>query len=588
MKPKFFPTTKKDMLDRGWAECDIILITGDPYIDHHSYGTAVIARVLEQKRYKIGIIAQPDYNSIQDFIKLGKPRLFFGISSGAVDSMIANYSANKRPRHLPGGKTPSLPDRAVLIYSNRVREAFKGTSIVLGGLEASMRRLAHYDYWSDTVRRSIIMDAKADILVYGMAERQIVEIADRANAGESINAIGNINGTVIIKNNLDSLTDFIEIPSFEETANSAEKFNKAYKQFYNELSPSNSKTIVQKHGERYVIQFPPAQPLSEDEIDGVYSLPFARDCHPSYKDTEEAKGFKVIETSIVSHRGCPGECNFCGIGLHQGRIIQSRSAKSILNEAKLISSQSYFHGTISDIGGPTANLYKASCKLWEKGLVCKDKNCLIPKKCENLKLGYDESIVLYNNVNKLDKIKHVFVSSGIRYDLLVDSYADKYFEELCRNHISGRMKVAPEHVSSNVLRLMNKPDFSVYRRFADKFDKLCAKLRKKLFLVNYFISAHPGSTLEDAFSMAKYCHSVKIQPEQIQDYTPLPMTVSGCMYFTGKNPFTNEDIFTAKGERERKMQRALVQYKNPKNTKLVNEALKLLGKISFRKVLFNR
>ncbi|MFH1283378.1 MAG: YgiQ family radical SAM protein [bacterium] len=542
----FLPISKSDMIKRGWDECDIILITGDAYVDHHSYGASVIGRVLESASFKVGIISQPDWRTTDDFKKLGCPKLFFGITSGNVDSMVANYTAKKRPRqtdlYSPLNKSGLRPDRATIVYSNRIKEAFKGIPIVLGGVESSMRRLAHYDYWNNAVRRSIILDAKADILVYGMGEKQIVEIAKRISNGEKIQEINNIRGTVIVRNNYDYLDNCIEIPSYEEVKEDDVKFNQAFVSFYKELSPNNGKPVAQKHGNRFVIQLPPPLPLTQKELDKIYDLPYMRNPHPIYNKHNGIKGFEVVQTSIVSHRGCPGECNFCELGIHQGRIIQSRSEKSILNEAEKITNQGYFHGTISDVGGPTANLYKASCKLWKKGITCNNKNCLVPIRCKNLILGYNESIDLYSKISKLKNINHVFISSGFRYDLLAEPFAEKYFESLCRNHISGQMKVAPEHVSSKVLKLMNKPDFSVYERFVKKFYALNRKLKKKQFLVNYFILAHPGSTNTDESLMKSYWRSTRIRPEQVQDFTPLPMTASSCMHYTHKNPFTGKNI----------------------------------------------
>jgi uncharacterized radical SAM protein YgiQ len=572
--------SKQEMDALGWDECDIILVTGDAYVDHHSYGVAVIGRVLEGAGYRVGIIAQPDWRNTDDFKKLGAPRLFFGITSGNIDSMLANYTGNKHPRktdvYSPRDKAGMRPDRAVTVYANRVREAYKNEPLVLGGIEASMRRLAHYDYWSDSVRRSLILDTRADILVYGMGERQIVEIADRLKAGEKIGELNNINGTVVVRNDISFLNEHVNVPSYEEVSRDKNKFNEAFRLFYDEQSPCEGRPIVQQHANRFVVQFPPALPLSETELDKIYELPYARDYHPSYAEAGGIKGFEIVQNSIVSHRGCPGECNFCGLGAHQGRIVQSRSERSVLNEAKKIAAQKYFHGTINDVGGPTANLYKASCLLWTEGKQCKAKNCLLPQKCKNLVLGYDESVSLLKALLKTDKVKHVFVSSGVRYDLLVEPYADRYLEALCENHISGQLKVAPEHVSSKVLKLMNKPEFSVYKKFKEKFDKTNDGLGKDQYLVNYFISSHPGASFEDAVAVGEYCRKINIQPEQIQDYTPLSMTASSCMYYTGNNPFTGEAVFTAKSEKERNTQRALIQRRShgAGNRKFVKSALR--------------
>ncbi|MCX7966255.1 MAG: YgiQ family radical SAM protein [Syntrophorhabdaceae bacterium] len=586
MAKNFLPVSSKEIKERGWDAPDIILITGDAYVDHHSYGIAVIGRVLENHGYKVAVIAQPDWRDIKDFKKLGKPKLFFGVTSGNMDSMVANYTANKKPRrkddYSPDGQTGLRPDRATIVYANRVREAFGDVVIVIGGIEASLRRFAHYDYWDNTVRRSIIFDARADILVYGMGEKQVIEIADRIKKGRDIK---NIRGTVIIVRNIEECindnTEFIEIPSYEEVKNDREKFNEAFRLIYKNQDPFKGKTLIQKHGNRYLIQYPPPLPLSKQEIDKIYELPYMRNPHLSYDDLGGIPGFETVKFSIISHRGCCGECSFCGLYMHQGRIIQSRSRESIIKEAKIISERKDFRGTITDIGGPTANLYGAKCQKWDNNGACINKKCLIPEKCKNLKLGLNESLVLYKDILNLPKVKHVFIESGIRYDLLLSEDAEKYFIEICKNHISGQMKVAPEHSVNHVLRLMNKPAIECYEKFAEKYKEINRRLKKDQYLVHYFITAHPGSTLEDAYMMSKYLKRKNIYPEQIQDFIPLPMTASGCMYYTEKDPFTGENVYVVKTFRERKMHRALIQYKNKKNQKLVEEAKKILKKKFF-------
>lgn len=576
----FLPISKFDMKKRGWESLDIILVTGDAYVDHPSYGTAAIGRVLEDAGFRVGIIAQPDCLKNDDFKRLGRPGLFFGVTAGNLDSMIANYTANKKVRNIddysPGGKSHLRPDRASIVYVNKIRQAFKDVPVVIGGMEASMRRLAHYDYWSDKVRRSLLLDTKADMLVYGMGERQIVEIAKRLKAGDDIDNISNIRGTVVARKSLDGIKDYIVIPSFEETASDNKKFNEAFKAAYYESDPVRGRMIIQKHGDRFIVQYPPAAPLSREEMDKIYSLPFMRDWHPSYQRLGGVPGFESVRNSIISHRGCAGACNFCSLYLHQGRIVQSRSIESIVQEIKLISENKKFKGTITDIGGPTANLYNAECRSWKDKGACRDKKCLIPQKCINLKLGYDYSLRLWRGLKNIPNLKHVFVGSGVRFDLLTDAYADEYLNELCRDHISGQLKVAPEHCAGSVLALMNKPKFELYEKFMDKFENVNKRIGKKQYLVNYFIVGHPGASLEEALQLAVYLAKRRIHPEQVQDFIPLPMTVSGAMYYTGKDPFKDKSVYVARKPSERMMQRALLQYKNPQNRGYVRKALKIL------------
>jgi len=571
--------THKEVVQRGWDNLDVILITGDAYVDHPSYGAAVIGRVLEKAGYTVGIIAQPDWRSKEDFMQLGRPRLFFGITAGNLDSMVAHYTANKKPRkkdeYSPGGKPGLRPDRASIVYANRVREAFGSVCIVIGGIESSLRRLAHYDWWDNTVRRSILLDARADILVYGMGEGQITEIARRVDEGVDL---AGIRGTVIVRKDIDLFENIEKIPSHEIVKNDGDKFNEAFAAIYRNQDPVRGKTVIQPHGDRFVIQFPPTAPLSRHELDVIYNLPFEKNPHPTYETKADIPGFETVKFSIIAHRGCCGECSFCSLSMHQGRIIQSRSKASILNEAKALTERKDFKGTISDIGGPTANLYASQCSQWENEGTCKNKHCLIPKKCQNLKLGYDQSIKLYEDLLKLPKVKHVFLESGIRHDLLIDDKTSKYLEHVCKYHVSGQMKVAPEHNVRHVLQAMNKPDFKVYETFVKKFRDINQQIGKNQYLVNYFISAHPGCTMEDTLELALYLAQRKMHPEQIQDFIPLPMTVSGCMYYTEKHPFTGKKIYVAKTFHERKMHRALIQYWNPSNREYVREALKSLGK----------
>jgi len=593
MNKDFLPVSLNDLKARGWGEFDIVLVSGDAYVDHPSYGAALIGRYLEHYGFKVGIIAQPDWRSVADFKKLGKPKLFFGITSGNVDSMIANYTANKKPRsnddYSPGGKGGMRPDRALIVYANRVREAYPDVPIVLGGIEASLRRLAHYDYWDDKVRRSVLVDAKADILVYGMGERQILEIAQRlldrvetrhfASQNTETQGIASlpetlsgIRGTAVIKRDIDGLEDTIILPSFEEVFGDKEKFSQAFLKLYGNMNPLSVKVLAQKHADRFVVQYPPASPLNTGEMDLIYGLPYARDWHSDYNAAGGVPGLETVRWSIVSHRGCCGECNFCALYLHQGRIVQRRSHESILAEARILAADPKFGGTITDVGGPTANMYAANCKLWQKNNFCSHRKCLTPQKCENLGMHYEDTLNLYRELRKIPKVKHLFIGSGLRFDLLIDDYAREYLEEICRYHVSGLLKVAPEHCSNEVLHMMNKPGFSAYEKFVELFKKTVAKIGKKSFIVNYFLVSHPGCTLREALNLALYLAKRKVRPEQIQDFIPTPMTVSSCMYYTGKNPFTGKPVYAAKSEKERKAQRALAQYNKPGGIKRIKFA----------------
>jgi uncharacterized radical SAM protein YgiQ len=555
----FLVTTRAEMKERGWDVLDVLLITGDAYVDHPSYGIAVIGRMLEAEGLRVGVIAQPDWRSTADFTRLGAPRLFVGISAGNLDSMVSNYTSHKKPRsrdsYAPGG-TPGLrPDRATIVYANRVREAFGRVPVVLGGIEASLRRFAHYDWWDNTVRRSILLDAKADILVYGMGERQIVEIARRIGRGEELDAIA---GTTIVRGRPPAVHNSVTIPSYEETRDDNERFNEAFRLIAQNQDPYHGAALVQPHGERFLVQFPPPLPLVQNELDAIYALPYARAPHPSYGQAG-VPGFETVRFSIIAHRGCCGACAFCSLSMHQGRIIQSRSAASILDEARAIAGLKEFRGTITDVGGPTANLYGARCSRWGKEGGCTTRDCLVPEKCARLKLGYGAAIDLYKQIARLPGVKHVFIESGLRYDLLVQKEAAAYLEHICRFRVSGQMKVAPEHCSARVLRMMNKPDFSVYERFVERFDAVQANIGRRQYLVNYFITSHPGATLEDEKALAGYLHRHRMRPEQIQDYTPLPLTLSACMYHTGRHPFTGEKVYTARSFTERKAHRAAIQ-----------------------------
>ncbi|MCX8045128.1 MAG: YgiQ family radical SAM protein [Desulfobacterota bacterium] len=570
--------TRSEMRRRGWDELDVVLVSGDAYVDHPAFGAAVIGRVLEQAGYRVGIIAQPDWHSTRDFTRLGRPRLFFGITAGNVDSMVANYTANKRPRnddaYAPGGKAGLRPDRASLVYANRIREAFGRVVIVLGGIEASMRRFAHYDYWDNRVRRSLLVDARADILVYGMGEVQICALAQRLQQGVPLDAFPGIPGTAIVTSDIASVRQCVLLPSYEEVAADQRSFNEAFRLVSLHQHP-RSQPLAQQHANRWVICFPPQPPLQPRMLDRIYRLPFTRRWHPAY-DRDGVPACEPVRFSIVAHRGCCGQCSFCSLSLHQGRIVQSRSTGSIIAEARRIAAMPDFKGTITDVGGPTANLYGATCPRWKHGDFCDHRACLYPSVCPQLKLGYQESIKLYRTLRKIEGVRHVFIGSGFRHDLLCGDEALPYLTEICTYHISGRMKIAPEHIDDNVLRLMGKPGHNIYEAFVDRFFQVIKELGREQYLVQYFMCSHPGATLTSALRLGRYLMERRIYPEQVQDFIPLPMTRSAAQYYTGTDPLTGKSVSVPKTFRERKMQRALAQYWNPGNRQLIIQALRLL------------
>ncbi|HNX68324.1 MAG TPA: YgiQ family radical SAM protein [Candidatus Omnitrophota bacterium] len=574
-RSKFLPVSQEDMARRGWKECDIILVTGDAYVDHPSYGTALIGRVLEDAGFRVGVMAQPDWKTSSDFQKLGRPRLFFSVAAGNMDSMVSNYTASKKPRrkddYSPGGKPGLRPNRATIVYTSKIKGLFPGVPVVIGGIEASLRRLAHFDYWDEAVRRSVLVDSKADMLIYGMAEKQIVEVARRMDtllkSGPGISrpalekGLDNIRGTAVLRNGLEGFEDAVMLPSFDEVSANPDKFNEAFRLAYLEGDPVRGRPVVQKYGNRFLIQQPPPFPLTTAELDHIYQLPFVRAWHPLYDKQGGVPGFETVRFSITAHRGCAGECSFCSLFAHQGRMIQSRSKESILKEVRLLAGMKEFKGTITDIGGPTANLYGAECDQWGIAGACRNKQCMMPSKCGSLKLGYEKTVALWNEVLKIPNVKHLFVQSGLRYDLLVDKTSDGYLEALCRNHVSGQLKVAPEHASEPLLKLMNKPSMKVYEKFRERFRTFSARAGKEQYLVNYWICSHPGSGVREARELAAYLKEHRLHPEQVQDFMPLPMTVSSCMYYTGKHPFTGEAVASAKTYKEREAQRLMVQPK---------------------------
>lgn len=559
----------------GWNSLDIVLVTGDSYVDHPSFGAALLGRYLVSLGYKVGIISQPNWRTNEDFKRLGRPNLFFGVTAGNLDSMVANYSSFKRRRredaYSPGRKAGLRPDRASIVYSNKLKEVYPDVPIILGGIEASMRRIAHYDYWSNSLRHSLLFDAKADLLVYGMGEKQIEAIAQNLALGLGIESLYAIRGSVHKEKDPYLTKDTVVLPSYKEV-HDKEEFNRAFKSFYNELDPLSGRTVVQEQFDGwYAVVNPPETPLSSYELDYIYNLPFLRRAHPAYEEAGGVPALKTVQFSITTHRGCPGECFFCTLALHQGRTVQSRSEDSILKEARIIAQDSEFGGTIDDAGGPSANLYQTVCSKQSIKGVCKNRHCLTPKICPNLKLNQEAYVKLLNKIRNISGVKRVFVQSGVRFDVALK---DKNFmKELSQHFVSGQLKVAPEHISDNVLKLMNKPKHQVYQEFCDTYSQISLSQGKKPYVIPYIISSHPGSTLRDAIDLALYLKKQGRFFEQVQDFIPLPLTVSCAMWYTGKNPFTGKPVYVP-GEKEKKMQRALLQFQDKRNWPLVREALK--------------
>ena len=577
MSTDFLPVSRQDMDKRGWNQVDFLYITGDAYVDHPSFGHAIISRILESHGYTVGIVPLPDWKKKDDFLKLGKPRLGVLITAGNIDSMVNHYTAGKKKRsddaYAPGNKAGQRPDRATIVYCNRIRELFPGVPLLIGGVEASLRRFAHYDYWDDKVRRSVLLDSRADILMYGMGERQVVEIADMLAAGIPVEEIKHIPGTCYLSDTPDS--DGIIIPSFEECVSDKRKYAESCKLQYYEQNPYTGKTLVQKHGDKYLIQNPPQTPLTTEELDSVYSLPYMRTYHPMYEKYGGIEAIKEVKFSITANRGCYGGCNFCALAFHQGRIVTSRSVDSVVREAELMIQDPEFKGYIHDVGGPTANFTGSSCDKQQKLGACKNKQCMFPSVCKNMKVHHDKYLDMLRKLRNLKGVKKVFIRSGIRFDYVMADKNDAFFRELCEYHVSGQLKVAPEHVSDNVLKCMGKPENKVYNAFSDKFYRINKKIGKEQYLVPYLMSSHPGSTMGDAVRLAEYLNAHRINPQQVQDFYPTPGTISTCMFYTGLNPFTMEKVYVPKSPKEKAMQRALLQFRRPENRKLVYEALKI-------------
>jgi len=574
---KFLPISKEDMKERGWDELDFVLVSGDAYVDHPSFGAAVIGRILENRGYKVGIIAQPPWQNSEGFKVLGRPRLGFLVTAGNIDSMVNHYTVSKKTRsddlYSPGGKGGYRPDRASLVYSNRIKEAFSDVPIILGGIESSLRRFAHYDYWSNKVRRSLLLDAKADLIVYGMGERQIIEIAEALESGIPVNEITFIKGTVYKTKDKDRAYNPIFLPHYDEILESKKRYAESFMIQYNNMDAIVGKPLVEPYRNFYIVQNPPHEPMSQSELDSVYALPYMRTYHPIYEKMGGIPAIKEVKFSLTSNRGCFGSCNFCALTFHQGRVVQSRSHKSILSEAEKMVWEPDFKGYIHDVGGPTANFRHRACDKQVKHGVCIDKQCLFPNPCSQLKIDHKDYLKLLRNLRKLPNIKKVFIRSGLRYDYLIHDKNDEFFKELCEHHISGQLKVAPEHISTEVLNKMGKPQRSVYDKFVKKYRKVNEDLGMNQFLVPYLMSSHPGSTLKEAIELAEYLRDLGYMPEQVQDFYPTPGTLSTCMYYTELDPRTMEKVYVPKTPHEKAMQRALIQYRKPQNYNLVSEAL---------------
>jgi uncharacterized radical SAM protein YgiQ len=579
----FLPITRKEIQERGWEQPDFVLVTGDAYVDHHSFGTAIIGRLLERFGYKVAILAQPDYRSPDDFRRFGRPRLGFLINGGAVDSMVNNYSVFKHRRKVdeysPGGRAGRRPDRAVIVYANRAREAYRDVPVIIGGLEASLRRMGHYDYWSNKVRRSILIDARADLLIYGMGERAILQIAEALDSGLQVRDITWIPGTCYHATAFDLDDRTRVLPAFDEIAASREAYARSFAMQFRENDSINGLRLVEPYpGPSYVIQNPPQPPLERQELDDLYALPFENEVHPVYEKQGGVPAFREVKFSIVSSRGCFGDCSFCALTYHQGRQVRSRSRESIVEEAARLTEKPDFKGYIHDVGGPTANFRHPACQQQLEHGVCKHRQCLWPKPCRNMKLDHRDYLEVLRAVRKLPGVKKVFIRSGIRYDYLMADRDKAFLRELCAHHISGTLKVAPEHASKRVLDCMGKPGIEVFQRFAEAYRRENERIGKKQFLIPYLISSHPGSTLEDAVELALFLKKFGFVPDQVQDFYPTPGTLATAMYHTGMDPRTMEPVYVAKDLKEKQYQRALIHYNKPENRRLVQEALTAAGR----------
>ena len=579
----FLPVSADDVRERGWSEVDFVFVTGDAYVDHPSFGVSIITRVLEADGFRVAVLAQPDYKTTKDFMRFGRPRLGFLVSSGNIDSMVAHYTVSKKKRNYdyysPGGKMGARPDRAVIVYCNRIREAYGDVPVIIGGLEASLRRFAHYDYWDDKVRRSILVDSRADILTYGMGENILLRLARLLDKGVPIKKIRDVRGCVFLAKRGEQVHfDSVEVGDYDELKTDKAAYAKAFSVQYKNTDSVRGKAVIEYYGDKMLVQNPPMPPLERDELDRVYALPYAREYHPDYEPLGGVPAITEVKFSITHNRGCFGACNFCAIAFHQGREVRSRSEESVISEAKIIAAMPDFKGYIHDVGGPTANFRYPSCDKQKENGVCPSRKCLSPTPCKNLKVDHTEYAHLLREIEKVDRVKKVFVRSGIRFDYLMCDKDDSFFEQLVSHHVSGQLKVAPEHCSNNALSMMGKPPIEVYEAFRKKYFTLCDKAGLEQYLVPYLMSSHPGATMKDAVEMACWLKKWGYMPEQVQDFYPTPGTISTVMYYTGIHPMTGKPVAVTTDYREKLLQRALLQYSKPENANLVREALKMAGR----------
>ena len=574
----FLPISKEDMKKRGWEQVDFTYVIGDAYVDHSSFGPAIISRVLESRGFKVGIIAQPDWKNEESINVFGRPRLGFLVSGGNMDPMVNHYTVSKKRRktdaYTPGGVIGKRPDHATVVYCNLIKKLYKDSPIIIGGIEASLRRLAHYDYWSDSLKRSILLDSQADIISYGMGEHSIVEIAEALDSGLDVKDVTFIDGTVYKTKEIENVYDYEMLPSYEDLKADKLNYARSFNIQYMNTDPFTGKRLVEPYDKGiYVVQNPAAKPLTQIEMDDVYALPYMNTYHPVYEKDGGVPAISEIKFSITSNRGCFGSCSFCALTFHQGRILQTRSHESIIEEAKAMTEEPDFKGYIHDVGGPTANFRQPACSKQMEHGACKNKQCLFPEPCKNMKIDHKDYINLLRELRKIPKVKKVFVRSGIRFDYAIADKDHTFIRELCKYHVSGQLRVAPEHVSDNVLKLMGKPCNDVYEKFVKECEHINEELGLKQYLVPYLMSSHPGSTLKDAIKLAEYVRDIGYMPEQVQDFYPTPSTISTCMYYTGVDPRTMEPVYVARNPHEKAMQRALIQYKEPSNYELVKEAL---------------
>ncbi len=574
----FLPIDIKEFKEMFKTETpDFVVVTGDAYVDHPSFGAAIISRVLVKAGFSVGIIAQPDYKKAESFAVFGEPKFGFLVTSGNIDSMVNNYSVSKAKRkndiYSPGNVYGSRPDRAVIVYSNKIREIYKKTNIILGGIEASLRRLAHYDYWSDKVRRSVILDSSADLLIYGMAEKPLLEVANLLKQGVAIADITEVNGTVYKAREVE-LPNCIELPGYNEITKDRNAYAKSFAIQYKNSGFGSSKALAERYNEGIVVQNPPTPPMTTKELDAVFAMPFMGTYHPIYEEQGGVPAINEVKFSLISSRGCFGGCSFCALNFHQGRVIQSRSHKSLIQEATALTFLPDFKGYIHDVGGPTANFYSTTCQKSTQHGACTDKRCLFPNPCKNLTVSHKDYLSLLKKLREIEGVKKVFIRSGLRYDYIIYDKDESFLNELCKHHVSGQLKVAPEHISNKVLEKMGKPPKEVYERFVKRYNHTNEKLNKKQYLVPYLMSSHPGSDLHAAIDLAEYLRDNHISPQQVQDFYPTPGTLSTAMYYTGLDPLTGESVYVPKSPKEKAMQRALIQYSLPQNERLVKEALK--------------